>query len=110
MTKEEREEKIEYIHRKIDAFADLMKDRMEANIHKGTAWREMHFAELFFRAVEELGELSAGLMGRGMGGKMQVACEAADVSNLLMMIVDVVWGLDDEDPVPLEQVDDDKAD
>lgn len=102
MTKKEREEKLQYINRKIDAFAILMKDRMAANLQKGTSWREMHFAELLFRALEELGDLSAALLGRGGGGKMQVSCEAADVANLLMMIVDVVWGLD-EDPVDFSQ-------
>jgi len=98
MSEKTREEKIAYIHKKIDAFADLMKDRMETNLHKGTEWRSKHFAELFLDAVTELGNLSSALLGNGIGGKMQVPIEAADVANLMMMLVDSVWGLGDEDP------------
>lgn len=96
--KKDEEEKIAYIHSKIDAFADLMKERMETNLHKGTAWREMHFAELFLLASSEMGNLSDALLGKGLGGKMQVPTEASDVANLMMMVADVVWGLGEEGP------------
>lgn len=98
MPKKTKEEQIAYIHEKIDSFAELMKDRMETNLHKGTEWRDLHFAELFLDAVSELGNLSSALLGKNIGGRMQVPSEAADVANLMMMIVDVVWGLGEEGP------------
>jgi hypothetical protein len=93
---------VRLIDAKVDAFASLMKERMLANSHKGS-WKNTHFAELFLLASTQMGHLSESLLGRGVGGKMQVPLEAADVANLMMLITDVVWELPGDDVMEDDQ-------
>ena len=99
---------IEYLHKKVDAFADLMKERMELNKHKDH-WKESHFAVLFMKASKGMGSLGATLLGDGVGGKSQILSDAADIANHLMMIVDNEWELTSDD-VPLEVSSEDSPD
>lgn len=67
-------------------FADLMRIKLERNVHKGT-WRTCSLDYLRMRLLEEISEL---LMAVKMKETQEtVAFEAADVANLAMMIADV---------------------
>lgn len=103
--KDLKEAQIRYLHRKVDAFADLMKNRLESNLHKDP-WGNFHVAELFLQATKGMGSLASVLLGEGAGGKMQILSEAADVANHLLMIVDNEWGLTNEDS-PMEKKEED---
>lgn len=84
------EKKIELIQEKIEAFSNLMLQRMERHIDKPD-WTNQKPAYFLVKAMENLGEISRALTENG--SKMQIIYAAADVANFLMMLSDVSFGL-----------------
>lgn len=78
------------------AFALLMERELRANDHKG-GWKNDNLFNLLERAQEELQELedvlSPGTRASLADWRSQVASEAADVANMVMMVADVSGAL-----------------
>jgi len=66
-------------------FAMIMEGRLQEHEDRG-GWRDEPLDYLFKRLVEEMGELSAALLGHKDKEKMIREC--ADVANFAMMIAD----------------------
>lgn len=78
----------------VRAFAQLMEDKLRANDWKG-GWKSDFSGDLLRRAHEELGELDDEMASGNpdMFDNSAIANEAADVANMLMMVVDVCGAL-----------------
>ena len=70
----------------VERFAKLMKLKLAVNSHKG-GWQDCDPEYLYYRLVEEVGELGRAIFGTRGG---VIAHEAADVANFAMMIEDVM--------------------
>lgn len=70
----------------VERFAKLMKLKLAVNSHKG-GWQDCDPEYLYYRLVEEVGELGRAIFGTRGG---DIGCEAADVANFAMMIEDVM--------------------
>jgi len=92
----------------VDAFADEMEAKLDANRHKGDAegWQRESAAWLLERLKAEVAELESALAWHPCGcreaccqhdyfgrGAPSVTGECADVANFAMMIADVAGGL-----------------
>lgn len=73
----------------VDAFSGAMLAKLEKNADKGH-WGDATIATLFYRLIEEVGELSKAIE-RGEG-RDAVRNEAVDVANFAMMIHDNLKG------------------
>jgi NTP pyrophosphatase (non-canonical NTP hydrolase) len=77
----------------VDAFADVMREKLRENDHKGD-WKKEPIAWLVGKLREEVGELIHEVTRRDVDPRL-VAREAADVSNVAMMLADNTGGLGD---------------
>ena len=73
------------------AFADRMESQMEKNRHKGGSgnWMSDTPDALFFRLIEEVGEVAAKM---GTASAEDISNELADVANFCMMLADRLHG------------------
>ncbi|HEY6108667.1 MAG TPA: hypothetical protein VIV56_07170 [Gemmatimonadales bacterium] len=91
----------------VDAFADQMEAKLNANRHKGdrAGWAAMEPRQLLAMLRDEVEELCDALEWKscgcreancphGTGGAPDVIGECADVANFAMMIADVAGGLE----------------
>lgn len=74
------------------AFANAMERKLKENDHKG-GWKGFSYWSLFDRVVEEIHELKQVLHDYPKNTEL-VLDEAADVANMVMMVVDVTEGLE----------------
>lgn len=72
----------------VDRFADALKSRLAANVHKGD-WRDVSIKTLLEKLSEESSELVDAV---GLDNAMEVLLEAADVAVCAMMIADIYMG------------------
>lgn len=85
-----KDEKLNLIKEKIQAFEDLMLERMEMHLDR-PLWDDQKPAYFAIKAMENLGEISRSLTQTG--SKMRIIYAAADVANFMMMLADVTFGL-----------------
>ena len=65
-------------------FSERMKKNLEANAHK-SGWEDLGFEDALDCVFDEIGEMRGAEQGDDFA---QVASEAADAANFLMMIAD----------------------
>jgi len=75
--------KIAEINQAIDEFADVMRQKMTANIRKKDGWRSMDIEHMWRLAMLEIEELRLA-MDYEPAGNVQREC--ADVGNFMMML------------------------
>ncbi len=84
----------------VDAFADAMEAKLDANRDKGdrNGWRKEQAAYLRRCLLNEVAELfhemdTHGVPGTASQRKARIVSECADVANFAMMIADVAGGM-----------------
>jgi NTP pyrophosphatase (non-canonical NTP hydrolase) len=71
----------------VTQFSMEMRSKLRKNAHK-VHWSEHADAYLFYRLVEEVGELAEALLGPEGGDSAAVISECSDVGNIVMMLAD----------------------
>ncbi len=82
-------EAVEYkLRKELVVFVALMEAKLRENDTEKIPWAGFTTDYLFFRLVEEVGELSQALLYRKEGATRDVVAEAVDVANFAMRIAD----------------------
>lgn len=91
LTKEE----LDLLHKKLDQFVVLMRERIERQAVQEIDKEPR--GKILLRAISKLGEITESQLTETIGGVQRTVYDCAELSNLMLFLVDILVGLSEDD-------------